>query len=932
MRTAAFTTMSFSRKDASRSLLLVAGLAVCWLTMGMVVAPASWGALQFESTSVSLSNPDGSIQHRAGAHPDLHFKFTLPLGSEMIHNITLALPPGLVGNPPNVPACPTANFQSPVHVSAADCPAESQIGWAKGKTSRPKNGQEGEGEIFSVPMYNLTHGPSVAARFGFIYLNVPVLISVGVRPGDFGITSGSVNTTQTEHVLETEVALWGVPADPQHDAERVPRGFPKVPFFFPISSGAPLLPFLRNPTSCSERPVTFAAEGDSWENQGVLDVVPMSADAQGVPFVIEGCEGLPFNPSMSVHPTSSVADTPSGLVVDIDVPQNETPTGRATSDVRKVVTTLPQGMSVSASSASGLEACTRSQIGIGSNEAPSCPDASKIGTVKIKTPALEQELEGSVYLAKQGENPFGSLLAMYLAVKGPGFYLKLPGKIDADASSGRLTATFSETPQLPFGHLRLELKSGPRAPLATPQSCGTFTTTGVLTPWSGTPDVTSTSSFAIGGCPAAKPFAPSFSAGTTAANAGAFSPLAVTVKREDGEQTLAGVKVDLPKGVLAKIASVTPCGEADANAGTCSDASKIGTVSVGAGAGSEPLYIPEPGKREDPVYLTGPYNGGPFGLSIVTHAEAGPFNLGDVVVRASIRIDPLTAQVSVVSDPLPQIREGIPLRLRTIHVSIGRPGFIFNPTNCAQQHVTGAITSDVGTSASVSSPFAASDCASLKFAPKFAASTAGSATSGRARALGARLSVKLSYPNAPAGTQANIAKVKVSLPKQLPSRLVTLQKACLAAVFDANPASCPAESVVGHAKVVTPLLSTPLTGPAYFVSHGGEAFPSLVMVLQGSGVTVQLVGKTFISKAGITSTTFDSVPDVPFSTFELELPQGKFSALAVNGSLCAKRLLMPTDYVAQNGVTLHKNTVISASGCPKAKKAKRAGKKHARKR
>ncbi len=888
---------------------LFVAAALCWMLVGVTVVPDASAMIQFEKRSVSLSNPDGSFQHTAGAHPDLQLYLKMPLQSEMLHDVRLDLPPGFVGNQTAVGECSIDEFRDPFSPSIPGCAASSQVGWVRPRT--PSIG-------FPIPVYSLVHGPNLPARFGFTLIGASVFIDVAVRAGDYQISSAANNATQYEHVNEVELHLWGVPADPAHDAERNA----------PLPAGTPLRPFLRNPTSCSEQPSPFVSEVDSWESKGVFNVATLAVDANGVPFVFEGCEQLPFTPSMSARTTSSAPDSPSGLAVDLDVPQNETANGQGTSDVRKVVTKLPAGLSISPSSASGLASCSEAELAATSNAPPTCPDASAIGTVKIKSPLLTEELEGNVYLARQGENPFGSLFAIYLAAKGPGFYVKVPGKIDADPSTGQLTATFSETPQLPFDHLRLELKSGPRSPLATPQSCGTFTTTGVMTPWSGTSDVTSSSSFAIGGCPAARPFAPSFVAGTSTAKAGAFSPLGVTVKREDGEGNLARVKVDMPKGVLGKIASVSPCGETDANAGTCSDASRIGSVTVAAGPGAQPLYLPEPGKREDPVYLTGPYNGGPYGLSIVTHAEAGPFNLGDVVVRASIRIDPLTAQVSVVSDPLPQIREGIPLRLRMIHVSIDRPGFIFNPTNCAQQHVTGAVTSDAGVVASVSSPFAVGNCASLKFAPKFAASTTGSGK-GNARTRGARLSVKLSYPNVPAGTQANIAKVKVALPKQLPSRLLTLQKACLEAVFAANPASCPAGSVVGHAKVVTPLLSTPLTGPAYFVSHGGEAFPSLVMVLQGSGVTVQLVGKTFISKAGITSTTFDAVPDVPFSTFELELPQGKFSALAVNGSLCAKRLLMPTDYVAQNGVTLHRNTVISAAGCPKAKKAKRAGKKHA---
>jgi hypothetical protein len=902
--------LTFSEKLKGGLSLILAGAVGCWLLLALVGPASSWANLQFEETSVSLNNPDGSFQHQAGAHPDLRFRFKLPVNPEMLHDVRLQLPPGLVGNQTAVGECRIDAFREPFSPSFPHCPIGSQVGWVKGITSREVGGQS-----FYVPLFSLVHGPNLPARFGFIYLNIPVLISVAVRPGDYRISSGSNDSPQAETVQQIELDLWGVPADPAHDEERVPVGGGEVQGWGPIPSPAPVLPFLRNPTSCSETPGSFVAEGDSWENPGVFDVRTLSSDALGIPFVFEGCEQLSFGASLAARATASAPDSPSGLVVDVNVPQNETPYGQATSDVRKVVTSLPAGLAISPSSASGLDACSVAQVGIGSNDPPTCPDASTLGTVRIKSPLLEEELEGHVYLARQYENPFGSLFAIYVVAKGPGFYVKLPGKIDADPVTGQLTTTFSDTPQLPFEHFRLEFKTGPRAPLATPQSCGTFTTTGDLTPWDGNADTISTSSFAINGCPAVPSFAPSFTAGTSTAKAGAYSPLTVSVKRADGDQDLGRIDVQMPKGVLGKISSVTPCGEADANAGTCPEASRIGGLNVAAGPGPEPLYLPEPGKRTDPVYLTGPYNGGPYGLSIVTHAEAGPFNLGDVVVRASIRINPITAQVSVLSDPFPQIREGIPLRLRMVSVNIDRPGFIFNPTSCSQQHLTAAITSNTGTTADVSSPFAVDGCSSLKFAPKF---TASASAAGNVRAVGARLSVKLSYPTAPAGTQANIAKVKVSLPRQLPSRLTTLQKACLASQFDANPAGCPAASIVGKAKVTTPLLSTPLTGPAYFVSHGGEAFPSLVVVLQGSGVTVQLVGKTFISHAGITSTTFDTVPDVPFNTFELELPQGKYSALGTNGNLCHQRLTMPTDYTAQNGTTLHQNNTIATPGCPRA--------------
>jgi hypothetical protein len=299
----------------------------------------------------------------------------------------------------------------------------------------------------------------------------------------------------------------------------------------------------------------------------------------------------------------------------------------------------------------------------------------------------------------------------------------------------------------------------------------------------------------------------------------------------------------------------------------------------------------------------------------VVPANAGPFHLGNVIVRASVAVDPHTAALTVTTDALPQVVDSVPIRLRKVVVDVNRPGFIFNATNCVALKLEGTIsglegfTATHGSSVGVSSAYNPSGCAGLAFKPKFVVATSGKTS----KAKGASLAVKLTYPTG-AG-YANIAKVKVDLPKQLPSRLTTLQKACVAAVFEANPANCPAASVVGMAKATTPILPVPLEGSAYFVSHGGEAFPSLIVVLQGYGVTVDLVGTTFISKAGITSSTFKAVPDVPVHTFELTLPEGKYSALAANGNLCTSKLAMPTAFVGQNGAEIHQSTKITVAGC-----------------
>jgi hypothetical protein len=454
------------------------------------------------------------------------------------------------------------------------------------------------------------------------------------------------------------------------------------------------------------------------------------------------------------------------------------------------------------------------------------------------------------------------------------------------------------------------------------------TTSADLTPWS-TPftlDSAPTSTFEVSSCPAPQ-FDPSFSAGTTDNQAGAFSPFTVAFGRTDADEDLSGVQLRLAPGLLGEVASVPLCREPQAAQGTCGAESLIGHVQVLTGPGAEPFLV-----TGGQVFLTEGYAGAPYGLSIVVPAQAGPYTLsgttgtGLVVVRAAIEVDPATAALTVTSDPLPRTLDGIPLALKLVDVTIERAGgapFMFNPTDCDRTAIGGALTSTQGASASEASPFQVTNCAALAFKPGFAVSTSGSTS----KADGASLDARVTYPRGPQGTYANIAKVKVDLPKQLPSRLTTLQKACLAAVFDANPANCPAASVIGTARVNTPVLPVQLTGPVYFVSHGGEAFPSLTVVLQGDGVRVDLVGATFISKAGITSTTFKTVPDTPFSSFELYLPEGKYSALAANGNLCKSSLAMPTAFTAQNGAEIHESTKIGVTGCPKTKKATKKKKK-----
>jgi hypothetical protein len=789
--------------------------------------------------------------------------------------------------------------------------------------------------------------------------------------GDYGVSVEAKDIPQGISMIGTSMTLWGVPASPAHDKERscpgmdIPlSGGPTCP------SGQPLQAFLRNPTSCTKvgSGLEFTARVDSWFDPGnfkpakwsshLAPGYPAAPSEWGAPVGITGCEKVPFDPTVKAQPQPGNASSPAGLSFDLSLPQPDEPESIGEGDVKKSVVTLPEGVRISPSAANGLEGCSPAEIGLHDANPASCPNASKVGAVQIDTPLLSKPLTGSIYLASPHDNPFGALVALYIVAEGSGVLLKLPGRVDANPTTGRLTTTFDDTPQTPFSNLHLEFFGGPGAPLVMPDSCGTYRTRAELISWS-TAEVTTEPPFTVdhgagGGACGPLGFSPSFTAGTSSNQAGAFSPFTLSFSRKDSEQQVKSLSFTMPPGVSAKLAGVPLCPDASAAVGNCPTNSQIGSVTVASGAGSQPYFL------KGSVYLTGPYNGGPFGDVVVVPAIAGPFDLGNVVVRGSIRIDPATAQPTVVSDPFPQFvgSTGIPTDIRRVDVSLNRPGFTFNPTNCSQLSVTGALTDAQGKSASVSNRFQAAECRDLSFKPSFKVSTSGNTT----RRSGASLHVRLTYPSAPQGTHANLARVKVTLPKQLPSNLPALQKACPAAQFAANPAGCPAESVVGHAIVHTPLLLVPLEGPAYFVSHGGEAFPNLIVVLQGDGVRIDVVADTLI-KHGVTSSTFPAIPDVPFESFELTLPQGKYSALDTNGNLCAVTktvvvsrhvkvrtkggavrlvarkvrtkvpapLLMPTAFVAQNGATIQQNTPIRVTGCARHNATKKASRRHKRK-
>jgi hypothetical protein len=942
-----------------RILRIASCVAVCLLSLGPAAASASAegfgylpGAAGF---SVSAENADGTPATQAGSHP---FAFTTDLNliaepGVDLRDAHVALPPGLVGNPTVIDRCNEAQFQTKPEsgsskegetiVSTTECPNSAAIG-----TARIILG----GTAYEIPVFNLVAPPGVPAEFGFVYAGVEVALVPHIRTdGSYGLTVDSINTSQAQPLTAARVTIWGVPYEAAHDTERgtclAPSGVSQGSC--PITS-APRA-YLTLPSSCSG-PQTTTVTADSWQRSGaylpdgepdLLD--PAWVSATSAPLGLEGCARVPYAPTVAAQPTTDQTTAATGLDFDLNVVDEglTNPTGVAQSETKKAIVALPEGFTVNPSAGAGLSACSLPEYEAESlHSAPSegCPESSKIGTIEAESPLVEEPVKGSLYIAKQTENPFGSLLGFYFVARNSqlGVFAKAAGKVEADPRTGQLTTTFDNLPQLPISHFRLAFRQGQTSPLVSPPACGTYTATAALYPWSD-PEVPlqRTATFQVdhgpsgGPCPAGgvPPFKPQVISGTQNNAGGSYSPFYLRILREDGEQELTRFSTTLPPGLTGNLTGIPFCPDAAVQRAkeksgaqeeaepSCPAASEVGHTIVSAGVGS--VLAQTPGK----IYLAGPYNGAPLSIVSVTAAKVGPFDLGTVVIRFALDINPTTAQVEVSasgSDPIPHIIKGIVVHVREIHVYMNRSNFILNPTNCERLQISNTIDgagADFTNPAdqvpvTVTTPFEAADCSTLQFKPTFKVTTSGKTS----RSGGASLAVKLTYPNAPQGSEANIARVKVDLPKQLPSRLTTLQKACTSAQFNANPAGCPAASFIGHAKAVTPLIPVPLEGPAIFVSHGGEAFPSLIMVLQGYGVTIDLVGSTNISKSGITSSTFKAVPDQPVGSFELTLPQGKYSALAANGNLCKSKLAMPTEFLAQNGMKINQTTHIEVEGCP----------------
>lgn len=893
-------------------------LACCLglLALGAAPAMADFGLTTFDST---LANQDATPTTQAGSHPyeaTTTVMFSTDVNgrpTENVKDIVTALPPGLIGNASALPKCTVQELDNTgvfgTTAGSPLCPAGSQVGQI-GLIANIGSTTE-----LVFPLYNMVPPAGMPAQFGANALVVNTFVDISVRTGgDYGLTASVNDASAGLPLVGSILTLWGVPADPSHDALRGAfcSGAPPDPCsggFVSgggLSAGTGLVPFLTMPTAC-DGPLTTSVRVDSWQHPGQFVDASSSAPA------VDGCDHLTFDPSVSVQPQTTAADSPTGLDVDVHVPQlADGSTALAPSTLKKAVIALPAGLSLNPASADGLAGCAPAQIGIDDAAEPSCPDASKVGTVEIDSPIQADPLVGSIYLAQPGSNPFGTPLAIYVVAESDGVLLKLAGRIDADPTTGQLTTTFDDNPQLPFTDFRLHFFSGPRAAFATPESCGTFPVTSALSPWSGAAAVTPGDAFAISaGCVSG--FSPSFIAGVSNPQAGASSPFALSFSRSDTDQELSGISVSLPPGLIAHPAGVPLCSDADANAGTCPSGSQVGTAEIGAGAGTAPFFLS--GK----VFLTGPYKGGPYGLAVVSHAVAGPLDLGTVVVRQALKIDPNDAHVTAVSDALPTILGGIPLRLRRVDLTLDRPGFMRNPTSCDPSAVTGTISSTGGLSAPVSSRFQVGGCAGLAFSPALTLKISGrrQSTRGKHPALTATLTQ-------PAG-QANVSSAKVTLPSSLSINPANLSGICSAA--DAAALKCPANTIVGSASLLTPLLPHALSGPVYLAQAG--KLPGLLVVLTGAdGVSLTLHAATTFPRGGGLVTTFTGIPDAPVSSFTLTLNGGSHGILTVGrgANLCRGTLSAAAGLVGQNGKVSSSSRSISRSAvCSRGRAARGAG-------
>nr|MDQ3726263.1 hypothetical protein [Actinomycetota bacterium] len=767
--------MRTARGKISILVALIVGALAAWpLPAGAADEFDKYG---LESISVSLSTT------QAGAHPDFTTSFELTEKDgqpyAQTRDIEVDLPPGLVGNPQAIPYCTVSQFGNLPQESA--CPVDSQVGITEVTLGGAFQGS------FSEPIYNMKPPATgdVVARLAFYAAGYPTFINVRVNPIDYSLTATMEGASSAAGLLAAETTLWGVPADPAHDKERltpqeaVNREFPEEG----RPASLPPAPFMTNPTDCTlQRQVTIRARSYQLPDQPSSKTVPFPQ--------ITGCNKLTFQPTFTATPTNPEASAPTGLDAELTIPQDETPQGRASSTLKSAVVTLPPGMTINPAAGQGLAACSPEEVGFGTAKASACPAAAKIGSAEIEVPALQDTLHGAIY--QRTPEP-GHLFRFWLVTDEQGVHLKLPAEIVVNPVTGQLTTVFAGVPslggnpQVPVSNLKLHVFGGPRAPLATPAACGTYQTAYEFAPWSGKPATTGETPMQITtGCGKGG-FAPGLAAGMRSLRAGSFSPFVMTLTRQDGEANPASLSVTLPQGLLAKLGGVPLCSDSAAASGACPAGSRVGSLKAAAGVGGAPLWISQPGKAPTAAYLAGPYKGAPYSIVSVVPAQAGPFDLGTVVNRAGIYVDPETAIATIKTDPLPQILEGVPVLYRTIHVDIDRPDFTLNPTGCGPKKIQAHVIASNGAAANPSDSFQATNCAKLNYTPKLKLTFKGSTK----RTGNPAVKAVLTQP----ANQANTAGATVILP---PSQFIDqahINNPCTRVQFNAN--ACPAGSILG---------------------------------------------------------------------------------------------------------------------------------------
>jgi hypothetical protein len=922
--------------------------------------------------SASLNGPEGAPVTAAGSHP---YQLTVDLGTSTrafgsggglggaggaLRDLSTSLPRGLLVDPSATPVLCTE-----VQLESSSCPAASAVGVASTLTT-PTNTPL----PVITAIYNMVPPPGTAAELAYDAIGGGLYIHIkgGLRAGDYTLdaTVNDIAARALNPLLAAQIQLWGDPSGVAHDKIRGKCANGGEGNVCPVPHQAS--PFLTLPSACSATN-TVEAEADSWGSPGSFDHATAGLTGlEGTAIAVDGCEQLEFEPTIEAKPTTDLADSPSGLDFALHQPQSFDLGTLAGAALKDATVTLPAGVAVNPSQADGLGACSIAQIGLATavGQAPvrfdgrpaSCPDSAKLGTVEVSSPLLAQHdeqnkvvrepeggvvpepLHGSVYLAQPFANPFGSLVAIYLSIDDPktGIVAKLAGRASLDPATGQITTRFEENPQLPLEDVELHLFGGARGALITPPTCGVHTTTTDLTPWStpagadAHPEGSFQTTAAPGGgpCPSAAGAASSvaaFSAGTLSPQAGAYSPFLLKLNREDGSQRIAAIDTTLAPGLTGKLAGIPYCSESQIaqaqarshpNEGalekaspSCPLASEVGGVVVGAGAGPNPFHV------QGHAYLAGPYKGAPLSLVIITPAVAGPFDLGAVVVRTALNVDPATAQIHAVSDPLPTNLDGIPLDVRSIALRMDRPDFTLNPTSCNPLSITGNATSTLGQLTPLSSRFQVGDCQSLKFAPKLALSLRG----GTRRSENPALKAVLTYPK---GNYANIARAQVTLPHSEFLEQSHIGTVCTQPQLKAR--SCPKASIYGRATAITPLLDKPLTGPVYLGVGFGHKLPDLVVDLDGQ-IRVLLNGKVDTGKGGGIRNTFLTVPDAPVSKFTLELFGGKKGLIVNSENICSPHAQTKAiaDFTAQNGKIYNTRPTIRNSCKGKAKKRQGKG-------